>query len=182
MPRDEIVSTMALRMCKADGYDVCMPDIGRRYERLASHALAALIEACPLVAGLIDDPEGIAGAVEAVMEEANYLYFPGGAFSDNLNHFATVSAWLTGAGEGEPTPRVITVRADYVGAITVDATGYTVHDHEELFAFPEDWEHRIDLAVDLASAGGLDAIKYVIKEHIRRQRVGAGEGGTDGNT
>jgi hypothetical protein len=176
MPRDEIVSTMALRMCKADGYDVCMPDIGRRYERLASHALAALIEACPLVAGLIDDPDGIAGAVGWVMGIAGTVVDP------RWSQMQTVSAWLTGAGEGEPTPRVITVRADYVGAITVDATGYTVHDHEELFAFPEDWEHRIDLAVDLASAGGLDAIKYVIKEHIRRQRVGAGEGGTDGNT
>jgi hypothetical protein len=104
MPRDEIVSTMALRMCKADGYDVCMPDIGRRYERLASHALAALIEACPLVAGLIDDPDGIAGAVRTVVDwlpNEDYAPMYGLNVGVPRKQVGTVSAWLTGAGKKE---------------------------------------------------------------------------------
>jgi hypothetical protein len=72
------------------------------YRAIVRTTIAALIEACPLVAGLIDDHDGIRGAVERM------LRFNSGPIDPNEDGWAAikqaevdqykVNAWLTGAG------------------------------------------------------------------------------------
>jgi hypothetical protein len=113
MPRDEIVEAMATAMWFADG----LSDVGRLDPRNygirkvmdthAEAALAALTEACPLVAGLLDDPKGIAGAVERIGVFAHDFYDLGHSPNEPDGKeqigedFDTVGAWLTGEGEGK---------------------------------------------------------------------------------
>jgi hypothetical protein len=99
MRRDEIVEAMAVAFCKYQG----IPYTKRVFHGQMEAVLAALIEACPLVAGPIDDPKGIAGAVAilppdwkkqiyAVEHPARFAIM-----TDDV--IELVSAWLTGAGE-----------------------------------------------------------------------------------
>jgi hypothetical protein len=104
MPRDEIVVTPNLhRQIERMGDAMVRCEPGTSYYALAAAALAALIEERPLVAGLIDDPKGIAGAVAHVLDDLHDAADQAGWGMDQTRrvyaHVATVSAWLTGAGE-----------------------------------------------------------------------------------
>jgi hypothetical protein len=113
MPRDEIVEAMAkARYDYLNSLDNS-PDVPRHdWEKMDERQkdstrdmtrfmLAALIEACPLVAGLIDDPEGIAGAVDRMVSAIDDLITNRPDIdwtSTTLAAVDRVSAWMAGAG------------------------------------------------------------------------------------
>jgi hypothetical protein len=100
MPRDEIVEVIAHAI-----EDWVENSVDYELSRAAAEsALAALIETCPLVAGLIDDPDGIAGAVRTVVDwlpNEDYAPMYGLNVGVPRKQVGTVSAWLTGAGKKE---------------------------------------------------------------------------------